>query len=118
MGGSSIRYQDAKKALKQFNDFNEADDLFQNEADYVLDMILLQCFAGNDEDAKTLIENLSSANLTEKQSNRLALIKTAIALSEYQLEDVERNLEDVLELLKKGKTNKHIIGCWQLKRVS
>jgi hypothetical protein len=94
MGGTRIRYQDAGNIYNTFMSF-EQDDLFKNELDYVLNVILTQWFSGHTENTMTLLDQLNPESLTQEQTDQYHLIKAGISLTYYELDQVMVELKSV-----------------------
>ncbi len=94
-GSTSIKSHDGLKILEQFYTYNTEKNIFLNEPDYVLNVILTQWFSGNVDEMKELIELVDLEAFNEKQRNQLFIIKVAVDLTEYNLESLEENLKGI-----------------------
>lgn len=95
MGSSRIKSHDALKTYEQFRQNNLERDLFVSEADYVLNVILIQWFGGNVKEAKTLLAEMNLEVLSEKQLSEFYIIKSTMELSEFNLEALEISLSKI-----------------------
>ena len=94
-GSSRMKSHDGLNILEQFYTYNTDKNLFLNEPDYVLNVILTQWFSGNVDEMKHLIESIDLEAFNEKQRNQLCIIKAAANLTEYDLESLEENLKGI-----------------------
>lgn len=94
-GASRIKGRDALKTYEQFNHYNSEGKLFEDEPDYVLNVILIQWFGGNVKESKELLAQMNLDELNEKQRSEVYIIKSAMNLTEFQLEDLAINLKGI-----------------------
>jgi hypothetical protein len=94
-GSNYIRFQDGQKVYERLEEFGEEKDIYENNPDYVLNVILVQWFSGHTECAEELLSRIDVVNLNDNESDYYYLIKTGIDLTYNRIDDVIESLEGI-----------------------
>jgi len=95
MGGSRIKYHDGLKIKETYDIFQEGKNLYQEEIDYTLNVILTQWLSGHSQIAMDMMKRVDMDALDTEQKDQYHLIQAAMDLTYFRLDDVVKELEYV-----------------------
>jgi len=96
MESARVRLQDAASVLESYKQYNLEENLIEDYPEYMLNVILIQWFAGNVNETRALMESVDVENLPDDSKEHYYLIQTAIDLTFYDLVSVEESLSYVV----------------------
>lgn len=93
--GSRIRNIDSRKVYDQYTDFMEDRDASGSNAEYALNVALVQWFAGETDKAKWILDSIDPEEVREKTRDRYFLIRSGMELAWHDLESAKVFLDGV-----------------------
>ena len=96
MESARVRLQDAESVLESYKQYNQEENLIEDYPEYILNVVLIQWFAGNVEETLSLMESVDVVNLPDDSKEHYYLIQAAIDLTFYDLVAVEESLSYVV----------------------
>ncbi len=96
MESARVRLQDAESVLESYKQYNLEENLIEDNPEYILNVILIQWFAGNVEETLALMDSVDVVNLPDDSKEHYYLIQAAIDLTFYDLVSVEESLSYVV----------------------